>query len=102
MRSDAPRLLPVLRSQHQADLLTMLLLHPAQEFTISELARRLSVPQSTVSGEARRLADAGILADRAVGRAPSGGQRMWATCHGLRLLIRSSMRTKSGTFRLSL
>jgi DNA-binding transcriptional ArsR family regulator len=69
MRSDAPRLLPVLRSQHQADLLTMLLLHPTQEFTISDLARRLSVPQSTVSGEVRRLADAGILADRAVGRA---------------------------------
>jgi DNA-binding transcriptional ArsR family regulator len=47
----------------------MLLLHPAQEFTITELARRLSVPQSTVSGEVRRLVDAGILADRAVGRA---------------------------------
>lgn len=68
MRSDAPRLLPVLRSQHQADLLTMLLLHPEQEFTIAELARRLSVPQSTVSGEVRRLADADILAGRVVGR----------------------------------
>jgi DNA-binding transcriptional ArsR family regulator len=61
-------LLPVLRSQHQADLLTMLLLRPEQEFTITELARRLSVPQSTVSGEVRRLADAGILAGRTVGR----------------------------------
>jgi DNA-binding transcriptional ArsR family regulator len=68
MRSDAPRLLPVLRSQHQADLLTMLLLHPEQEYTITELAQRLSVPQSTVSGEVRRLAEAGILAGRAVGR----------------------------------
>ena len=47
----------------------MFLLHPAQEFTITELARRLSVPQSTVSGEVRRLTDAGILAARAVGRA---------------------------------
>lgn len=46
----------------------MLLLNPAQEFTISELARQLSIPQSTVSGEVRRLADVGILADRAVGR----------------------------------
>lgn len=68
MRSDAPRLLPVLRSQHQADLLTMLLLHPEEEYTIAELARRLSIPQSTVSGEVRRLADAGILTGRSVGR----------------------------------
>jgi DNA-binding transcriptional ArsR family regulator len=68
MRSDAPRLLPVLRSQHQADLLTLLLLHPDQEFTIADLARRLSVPQSTVSVEVRRLADAGILAIRPAGR----------------------------------
>ena len=68
MRSDAPRLLPVLRSQHQADLLTMLLLHPEQEYTIAGLAQRLGIPQSTVSGEVRRLADAGILAVRPVGR----------------------------------
>jgi hypothetical protein len=38
MRSDAPRLLPVLRSQHQAELLAMLLLHPEQEYTIAALA----------------------------------------------------------------
>lgn len=69
MRSDAPRLLPVLRSQHQADLLTLLLLHPEQEYTITELARRLAIPQSTVSGEVRRLAEAGILTSRAIGRA---------------------------------
>lgn len=68
MRSDAPRLLPVLRSQHQADLLTMLLLHPDQEYTISDLARRLAMPQSTVSGEVQRLADADILDSRPVGR----------------------------------
>ncbi|HXZ76580.1 MAG TPA: hypothetical protein VEH31_37700 [Streptosporangiaceae bacterium] len=68
MRSDAPGLLPVLRSQHQADLLTMLLLHPDEEYTIADLARLLSVPQSTVSGEVRRLADADILAVRPAGR----------------------------------
>jgi DNA-binding transcriptional ArsR family regulator len=61
-------LLPVLRSQHQAELLATLLLHPDKEYTIADLARRLSVPQSTVSGEVRRLADAGILAVRPVGR----------------------------------
>jgi len=68
MRSDAPRLLPVLRSQHQGDLLAMLLLHPEQEYTIADLTQRLRMPQSTVSGEVRRLADAGILAVRPVGR----------------------------------
>jgi DNA-binding transcriptional ArsR family regulator len=46
----------------------MLLLHPEEEYTIAELARRLSIPQSTVSGEVRRLADAGILTGRSVGR----------------------------------
>ena len=68
MRNDAPRLLPVLRSQHQADLLAKLLLHPEQEFTIADLTRGLRMPQSTVSGEVRRLADAGILVVRPVGR----------------------------------
>lgn len=68
MRSDAPGLLPVLRSRHQADLLTLLLLHPEREYAISDLARRLSVPQSTISGEVRRLTDAGILTVRSVGR----------------------------------
>jgi DNA-binding transcriptional ArsR family regulator len=38
------------------------------EYTIADLARQLSVPQSTVSGEVQRLADAGILAVRPVGR----------------------------------
>lgn len=68
MRSDAPKLLPVLRSQHQAELLAMLLLHPEQEYTIADLTQRLRIPQSTVSGEVRRLADADILTVRPVGR----------------------------------
>jgi DNA-binding transcriptional ArsR family regulator len=68
MRSDAPALLPVLRSRHQADLLTLVLLHPEQEYAITELARQLSTSQSTISGEVRRLAEAGIFAVREVGR----------------------------------
>jgi len=46
----------------------MLLLHPEQEYTIADLAERLRIPQSTVSGEVRRLTDAGILVVRPVGR----------------------------------
>ena len=61
-------LLPILRSRHQADLLTYLLLQPDREVTITELSARLSIPQSTVSGEVQRLVDAGVLTVRAVGR----------------------------------
>ena len=69
MRSEPPRLLPILRSRHQADILTQLLLHPDEDYTITELSSRLSIPQSTVSTEVQRLAEAGLLAVRAVGRA---------------------------------
>lgn len=68
MRSSAPALLPILRSRHQADILTQLLLHPDREYAVTELSLQLSIPQSTVSGEVRRLADAGILVVRAIGR----------------------------------
>jgi len=68
MRSDAPKLLPIFRSRHQADLLTQLLLHPHEEYTVTELSARLSIPQSTVSTEVQRLTDAGVLVVRAVGR----------------------------------
>jgi hypothetical protein len=43
MRSDAPRLLPIFRSRHQADILTQLL-HPNEEYTITGLGTTLSIP----------------------------------------------------------
>jgi DNA-binding Lrp family transcriptional regulator len=69
MRNGAPVLLPIFRSQQQARLLATLLLHPAREHTITELARHLEVPVSTLHREVDRLVQAGILRDRAVGRA---------------------------------
>jgi hypothetical protein len=69
MRSEASALLPVLRSRNQADLLTLLLLHPDQEYTLTELAGQLGIPLSTLHREAQRLVDASILLVRAVGRA---------------------------------
>lgn len=69
MRSEAPPLLPILRSRHQGELLAVLLLHPDREYTLSELARRLNVPLSTVHGEVNRLVDAGLIRQRQVGRA---------------------------------
>jgi AraC-like DNA-binding protein len=69
MRSPAPPLMPIFRSQHQASLLAWLLLHPQQEYTLTDLARRLDVPLTTLQREAQRLVQAGLLRDRTVGRA---------------------------------
>ncbi|HZN73259.1 MAG TPA: winged helix-turn-helix domain-containing protein [Micromonosporaceae bacterium] len=69
MRSEAPPLLPIFRSQHQADLLTVLLLHPDRDYTVAELARALDVPLSTLHREAQRLIEAELIVTRVVGRA---------------------------------
>ena len=69
MRSEAPVLMPIFRSQHQAALLAWLLLHPEHEYTLTELAKRLDVPLTTLQREAQRLVVAGLLQDRALGRA---------------------------------
>ncbi|MGL5866075.1 MAG: MarR family transcriptional regulator [Dermatophilaceae bacterium] len=69
MRSQAPALMPIFRSQHQAALLAWLLLHPSEEYTLTDLAQRLGVPLTTVQREAGRLVEAGLLRDRTLGRA---------------------------------
>ncbi len=68
MRSDAPVLAPTFRSRTQGELLALVLLHPDQEWTVSDLARQLGVPLTTVQSEVGRLADGGVLATRKVGR----------------------------------
>jgi predicted nucleotidyltransferase len=68
MRSDAPALFPVFRSQHQAELLMWLMLHPDQEFGVTELATRLGVPLSTLHSEVVRLDGAGLIVSRTLGR----------------------------------
>jgi hypothetical protein len=68
MRSEGPALLPVFRSQHQAELLMWLLLHPDQEYGVSDLANRLGVPLSTLHREVVRLDDADLITSRALGR----------------------------------
>ena len=61
--------MPIFRSQHQAALLAWLLLHPEHEYTLTELAKRLDVPLTTLQREAQRLVVAGLLQDRTLGRA---------------------------------
>jgi predicted nucleotidyltransferase len=68
MRSGAPVLAPTFRSRTQGDLLALTLLHPDQEWTVSDLARLLGVPLTTAQSEVGRLADGGVLATRKVGR----------------------------------
>jgi DNA-binding transcriptional ArsR family regulator len=60
--------MPILRSQHQAELLTLLLLHPDTEYSITELSRRLSIPLTTAQREINRLSEAGLITERRVGR----------------------------------
>lgn len=68
MRSAAPALLPVFRSQLQADILAALLLNPEREYSLTDLARRFDAPLSTVHGEVKRLTESGLLRRRNVGR----------------------------------
>lgn len=68
MRSDGPALLPLFRSQHQAELLMWLYLHPDEEYGVSDLAQRLGVPLSTLHREVVRLDEAGLLLSRSLGR----------------------------------
>jgi len=68
MRSDAPALLPILRSRHLAEILTVILLHPDKEYTLSELAATLDLPLTTVQREVSRLSSAQLIQERRVGR----------------------------------
>ena len=68
MRSEAPALLPIFRSQAQAELLALLLLHPDQEFSLTDLSRRIKAPLTSIHREVERLGEAAMIAERHVGR----------------------------------
>lgn len=68
MRAEAPALMPILRSQPQAELLTLLLLHPETEYSITELSVTVGAPLTTVQREVNRLSRAGLITERRVGR----------------------------------
>jgi DNA-binding transcriptional ArsR family regulator len=68
MRSNAPALLPVLRSRHLADVLTLLLLHPDVEYSLSDVASKLRLPLTTVQREVTNLSNADLIRERRVGR----------------------------------
>lgn len=68
MRTYAPPLLPIFRSQLQGDLLAAVLLSD-QERSVSELAGTLGAPIPTVAREVSRLEEAGFFTSRRVGTA---------------------------------
>lgn len=69
MRTEVPPLLPIFRSAHQADLLATLFLHPNDDYTLADLARRLHVSPSTLHRDVHRLIEADLIRTRPVGRA---------------------------------
>jgi hypothetical protein len=67
MRTTAPLLAPIFRSDGQARLLSVILL--AGEYTLTDLAQRANLAYPTAHRELGRLLDAGILSEHLVGRA---------------------------------
>lgn len=66
MPAAAPTLLPIFRSENQARILAEIFF--GESASGSELARRLGIPQPTVTREINRLADAGIVTFDQMGR----------------------------------
>ena len=67
MRTAAPLLAPIFRSDGQARLLSALLL-AGDELSLTDLAERADLAYPTAHREVARLIDAGILVERQVGR----------------------------------
>jgi DNA-binding transcriptional ArsR family regulator len=66
-RAPAPSLLPIFRSQQQAELLALLLGDPDLELSLSDLAARLGTPYPSVHREIERAEAAGMVRSRKVG-----------------------------------
>ena len=67
MRTEAPLLAPIFRSDGQARLLSTLLL-TGDELSVTDLAERAGLAYPTAHREVARLEGAGILSERQVGR----------------------------------
>jgi hypothetical protein len=65
---DLPSLLPILRSQQQAELLALLLGDPELELSVTDLAERTGIPYATAHREVERAEVTGLFTSRKVGR----------------------------------
>jgi predicted nucleotidyltransferase len=68
MRTSAPAILPLFRSEMQLRLLALLLLQPERTWTLHELAQTLDAPPSSVHRELGRAEAAGIVRRDATAR----------------------------------
>jgi uncharacterized protein len=68
MRTSAPALLPLFRSEMQIRMLALLLLQPERSWTLQELTRILQAPASSVHRELGRAESAGIVRRDATAR----------------------------------
>ena len=66
-RSSPPPLLPLLRSRLQAEILTLVLLGPGQEWSLTALASRTGASVSSVQREITRAEQAGVVSSRRLG-----------------------------------
>ena len=67
MQADPPPLLPLLRSRLQADLLTLIMLSPEREWSLTELAGRVGSSVATAGREVTRAEQAGVVHARRQG-----------------------------------
>ena len=59
--------MPLLRSRLQAELLTLVLLTPGREWSLTELAERTAASVSSAQREMARAEDAGVISSRRLG-----------------------------------
>lgn len=69
MQNTSPRILPILRTDTQRELLIELLFLTNQPRTLSDLASAIGVDQTTVMREVNRLLESGVIVEERVGRA---------------------------------
>lgn len=67
MKTSAPALAPLLRSDLQGDLLATLLLNPEREYSLTDLAQLAEVSVPRVYTEVNRLSVMGVVMERRVG-----------------------------------
>jgi DNA-binding IscR family transcriptional regulator len=68
MRTSAPALLPIFRSQAQAEVLAWLYLHPDNTFSLTDLARRVGVSVPTLHRLAEQLVVSQLATQTLIGR----------------------------------
>jgi len=67
-KSPTPSLLPIFRSQQQAEILHLLLADPDNEVGLTEIAERTGSPYPSVHREVERAEAAGLVTSRKIGR----------------------------------